>query len=119
MAGTQSILNGKKYIAKDPANRPAAKRMREIIDRVAEERFEEMIRAQVDSAIGVTLEKTNRETGELYYIDQGPNVAAAKLILDQVVPKEIKVNHSGGIGILHLVKSLEDPETQEEHYGNE
>lgn len=117
MAGQQSVINGRKNLP--TTNSPAAKRLRAIMERVAEERFEEMIRAQMDSAIGISLEKTNRETGDIYYLDQAPNTAAAKLIIDQIVPKEVNVKHSGGIGILHLVKALEDPDTQEEHYGSE
>lgn len=116
MAGQTSIDNGKKHVA--TVNSPAAIRMRKIIEEVAERRFEEMIEAQMDSAIGITSEKHDKKTGDLYYVEEGPNTAAAKLILDQVIPKVTEVKHTGGIGVLHLIKSLSDPQ-EEESYGTE
>lgn len=106
MAGLQSVENGRKHIA--ISDRPAVKRMKEIMEQVLESRFEEVVQAQIDAAIGVTSEKHDRKTGDLYYVEEGPNTAAAKLLMEQVLPKEMKIQHSGGIGIVHLIKSLED-----------
>lgn len=112
MAGITSMENGRKNLPW--TNSPRAKRMREIMERVVEERFEEMIEAQMDSAIGVMLEKTDRKTGDIYYLEEGPNTSAAKLFIDQIMPKETNIKVSGGIGILHVISSLNDEDNGEE-----
>ncbi len=86
--------------------------MQEIMEKALEERFEEVIQAQIDSAIGITSGKFDRKTGDLYYVEEGPNVAAAKMLVDQVIGKEISVKHSGGIGIVHLIQSLNEEDNE-------
>ncbi len=92
-----------------------AQHLKEVMIKAVKPRFEEMIHAQLDAAIGVTTEKHDRKTGELYYTEEGPNPTAAKLLMEYVLEKPTqKVEHKGAVGIVHLVAQLEDGDTDEE-----
>lgn len=70
-------------------------------------RSSQMIEAQMDVAIGITSERHDAKTGELYYVEQGPNVAAARLLLEYTVGKPIeKKDVRVAVGIVDLVNQL-------------
>lgn len=104
MAGDISRMNGRKHVA--IADSPAVRRMRVIAEKALEKRFEDMIEAQLDAAIGI---------GE----DTKPDTGAARFVTEFVIPKKVEVQHSGGIGVLHLIQSLSDPQEADESYGTE
>lgn len=89
-----------------------ASQMKQMMVETLHRRFKPMLEAQIDSAIGVTTEKFNRKTGELYYQEETPNTAAAKFLTEHVIgrPKET-IEHSGQIGgIAGLILKLDKDE---------
>lgn len=88
--------------------RLVTERLREKMVKKVEERFDQMIDAQLDSAIGVTTESYDKKSGDLIYNDVAPNHNAAKLLLEYVIEKPSqKIEHQGAIGIVHLIKQLD------------
>ena len=82
--------------------------MRKVLVETLEKRFKPMIDAQLDSAIGVTTEKFDRKSGQLYYVEESPNTGAAKFLTEQLLgrPKE-SIEHSGEVkGLVSLITSL-------------
>lgn len=63
---------------------------KEQLAKAVHERSHEMIQAQIDAAIGVTAERYNAKTGDLYYVDEGPNPSSFKGLIEHVIgrPKE-------------------------------
>lgn len=88
--------------------RQVSELLKDVMIKAVKPRFQEMINAQLDAAIGITTEKMNRNTGELHYSEEGPNPQAAKLIMDYVLEKPTqKLLHKGTVGLVHLVAQLE------------
>jgi len=87
-------------------------KMREMLAETLEKRFKPMIEAQLDSAIGVTSEKFDRKSGLLYYVEESPNVSAAKFLTEQVLGRAKEtVEHSGEIkGLVGLITQLNQDE---------
>lgn len=88
--------------------RTIQERLRSKMADVVARRSVELFEAQMDAAIGkVVLEKTN-EKGETSYMTTMPDTQAAKLLLEYTIGKPVeKIEHSGAIGIVALVKQLE------------
>lgn len=85
-----------------------AEEMRKMMIETLHARFKPMLEAQLDAAIGVTTEKFNRKTGDLYYQEEAPNTVAAKFMTEQTLgrPKET-IEHSGEIrGLVGLITQL-------------
>jgi len=84
-------------------------KFKEKIAELAYTRANEMIQAQIDAAIGVTAEKYDRKTGDLYYVEEGPNPTAFKGIIEHVIgrPKETVALEVGG-GLVKLNITLVD-----------
>ena len=71
------------------------------------ERMGKMIDAQIDAAIGVISEKYDKKKDELYYVEEGPSTAAFVALSDRAIGKtKERVEHSGAVGIVHLINSL-------------
>jgi len=86
--------------------------MKQMMVETLHKRFQPLLEAQIDAAIGVTTEKFDRKKGDYYYQEEGPNVAAAKFITEHVMgrPKE-SIEHSGQIGgIAGLILKLDKDE---------
>jgi len=83
-------------------------RLKDLLAKRVEARFGPMIDAQLDSAIGIMLQKSDRKTGNLYYQDEAPSTNAAKFLTEQLLgrPKE-SIEHSGEVkGLVGLITDL-------------
>lgn len=75
-------------------------------------RLDPILDAQIETAIGnwkTTRTMIDVKGNESTVIDEiAPSHQSAKLLLEYILPKpEQKIQHSGGIGIVHLIKNLE------------
>lgn len=79
-------------------------------------RIDPILDAHIETAIGnwkVTKTMTDIK-GNISTVEEevAPSHQSAKLLLEYVLPKpEQKIEHSGGIGIVHLIKNLESGNT--------
>ncbi len=88
MAGIQSIINGQQDFY--PELRLKSDRIRDIIQDKVLERIEDIVQAQISKSI------------------EEKDTNAAKLLFDYASSKpEQKIKHTGGIGIVHLLQTLE------------
>ena len=110
-----SRMNGKK------GGRPVASKTlitQKIRERIVEklyERIDPLIDAQLNSAIGVILKKTDNK-GLHHYLEEAPSTSAARFLVEQVLgrPKE-SIEHSGGAkGLIALVTSLQESDPKDE-----
>lgn len=90
-----------------PTKRLFTERFNALLEKKIEQRMGKMIDAQIDAAIGTTSEKYNAKNGEYIYVENAPSTAAFNTLADRTIgkPKD-SVVHTGSIGVLHLIKSL-------------
>lgn len=93
-----------------------AEAMRKMMIETLHERFKPMLEAQIDAAIGITTEKHDRKTGELYYVEEGPSTVAAKFVTEQVLGRaKESVELSGEVkGLVGLITQLNNDEREED-----
>jgi len=93
-----------------------AEQMRKMMIETLHKRFQPVLEAQIDAAIGITSEKFDRKTGELYYVEEGPSTVAAKFVTEQVLGRaKESVEHSGEIkGLVGLITQLTQDDKEED-----
>ena len=90
-----------------PTKKLFTQRFNQLLEQSIAKRMGKMIDAQIDAAIGITSEKYDRKKDELYYVENGPSTEAFKTLTNRALGMpQTKVEHSGGIGVLHLIKAL-------------
>lgn len=92
-----------------PTKKLFSQRFNMMLEQAISKRMGKMVNAQIDAAIGVISEKYDAKNDKYYYVENGPSTAAFNSLTDRALgrPKE-KVEHTGAIGIMHLIKQLKD-----------
>lgn len=90
-------------------------RMRQLMARKLDKELDEILTAQIDLAKGVATSEKVTKDGDVVEVRESPDTNAARLLFEFTLgkPKET-IQHTGGIGILHLVKQLEEGDEEED-----
>lgn len=81
--------------------------MRALMLKRLKPRAKEVFDALIGAAVGVTMVDYDKE-GEEFTYEKAPDVGAARLLFEYCFGKPTeKIEHSGGIGIVQLIASLD------------